>query len=81
VKRSLLWLAGEICLALAVVPGLCTGAFWNELFQIYFGGGVVTVMKPGSTWDWSRCRATTASPAVPFRPKPSRSIRTIAAPS
>jgi len=38
----------EICLDLAVVPSLCTSAFWNGLFEImhYFGGdGVVTVMR------------------------------------
>ena len=37
----------EICLDLAVVPGLCTGAFWNQLFEIMhcLGGSVVTVMR------------------------------------
>ena len=38
----------EICGDLAVVPGLCTPAFWNGLFELmhYFGGSVVvTVMK------------------------------------
>ena len=31
----------DICLDLAVVPGLCHSAFWNELFEImnWFGGG------------------------------------------
>ena len=31
----------DICLDLAVVPGLCQSAFWNELFDImnWFGGG------------------------------------------
>jgi hypothetical protein len=31
----------DICLDLAVVPGLCHSAFWNELFDImnWFGGG------------------------------------------
>jgi hypothetical protein len=24
----------EICIDLAVVPGLCTCAFWNHLFEI-----------------------------------------------
>ena len=30
----------DICLDLAVVPGFCHGAFWNELFDVmnYFGG-------------------------------------------
>ena len=37
----------EICSDLAVVPGLCTPAFWNGLFEVmhYFGGNVVTVMR------------------------------------
>jgi hypothetical protein len=37
----------EICRDLAVVPGLCTSAFWNGLFEImyYFGGDVATVMR------------------------------------
>jgi hypothetical protein len=30
----------DICLDLAVVPGFCHSAFWNELFDVmnYFGG-------------------------------------------
>src|ERR1700729_1018127 len=37
----------EICNDLAVVPGLCTPAFWNGLFEVmhYFGGSVVTGMR------------------------------------
>jgi hypothetical protein len=37
----------DICLDLAVVPGLCQSQFWNELFDImqYFGGSVVTLMQ------------------------------------
>jgi len=37
----------EICLDLAVMPGLCTSAFWNELFDIMhcFGGNVATLMQ------------------------------------
>ncbi len=36
----------DICLDLAVVPGLCQSKFWNELFDImqYFGGSVATLM-------------------------------------
>ncbi|HTI83502.1 MAG TPA: hypothetical protein VL614_23860, partial [Acetobacteraceae bacterium] len=32
----------KICLDLAVVPGFCHSAFWNELFELitYFGSGV-----------------------------------------
>ena len=40
----------DICLDLAVVPGFCHGAFWNELFDIMncFGGSVVTLMRQKS---------------------------------
>jgi hypothetical protein len=36
----------DICLDLAVVPGLCTGAFWNELFDLTrcHGGSIATLM-------------------------------------
>ena len=47
-RRTIGRTIAEICLDLAVVPGLCTSAFWNELFQIMYylgGGGVVTVMQ------------------------------------
>jgi hypothetical protein len=47
-RRSFGRTFAEICHDLAVVPGLCTPAFWNGLFEImhYFGGnGVVTVMR------------------------------------
>ena len=41
----------EICLDLAVVPGFCTGPFWNQLFELMqcHGGSVVTLMR-------ERCR-------------------------
>jgi hypothetical protein len=37
----------EICLDLAVVPGRCTGAFWNELFDLVrcYGGNLPTLMQ------------------------------------
>jgi hypothetical protein len=37
----------EICRDLAVVPGLCTSAFWNGIFEVmhYFGGSVETLMR------------------------------------
>jgi hypothetical protein len=37
----------EICRDLAVVPGFCTPAFWNDMFQVmhYFGGSVETLMR------------------------------------
>jgi hypothetical protein len=37
----------KICLDLAVVPGLCHSAFWNELFELitYFGSSVDKLMR------------------------------------
>ena len=37
----------DICGDLAVVPGFCTPAFWNALFELmhYFGGDVAKVMR------------------------------------
>jgi len=37
----------DICLDLAVVPGFCTGAFWNELFDLTrcYGGSVTTLVQ------------------------------------
>ena len=37
----------DICLDLAVVPGFCHSAFWNELFDImnWFGGSVDRLMR------------------------------------
>ena len=37
----------DICLDLAVVPGFCTSAFWNNLFEVMhcFGGSVATLMR------------------------------------
>ena len=37
----------DICRDLAVVPGFCTPAFWNRLFELmhYFGGDVAKVMR------------------------------------
>jgi hypothetical protein len=48
-RRSFGRTIGEICLDLAVMPSLCTSAFWNGIFELmhYFGGDsvVVTVMR------------------------------------
>ena len=46
-RRSIGRTIGEICGDLAVVPGLCTPAFWNGLFEVmhYFGGSVANVMR------------------------------------
>ena len=40
----------DICLDLAVVPGFCTGEFWNELFDSMhcFGGSITTLMQQKS---------------------------------
>jgi hypothetical protein len=40
----------DICLDLAVVPGFCHSAFWNELFDImtYFGGSIDKLMREKS---------------------------------
>src|SRR5579863_541741 len=40
----------DICLDLAVVPGLCHGAFWNELFELItsFGSNVGMLMQEKS---------------------------------
>jgi hypothetical protein len=37
----------DICLDLGVVPGFCTGAFWNHVFEImhYLGGNLATLMR------------------------------------
>jgi hypothetical protein len=37
----------DICIDLAVVPGLCHSAYWNELFELitYFGSNVGKVMQ------------------------------------
>jgi hypothetical protein len=36
----------DICLDLGVVPGLCTGAFWNELFDLTrcYGGSIAALV-------------------------------------
>jgi hypothetical protein len=37
----------DICLDLAAMPGLCTGEFWNELFDIirWFGGSISALVE------------------------------------
>jgi hypothetical protein len=41
----------DICLDLAVVPGYCHSAFWNELFDIMngFGGSIAALMREKSS--------------------------------
>ena len=48
----------EICLDLAVVPGFCTGSFWNELFEgiRYYGGNVGTLMQEKSRREVAFCK-------------------------
>jgi hypothetical protein len=46
-RRPLGRTVADICLDLAVVPGLCTGTFWNALFDIMqgYGGSVAHLMR------------------------------------
>jgi hypothetical protein len=46
-RRAIGRTIAEICNDLAVVPGFCTSAFWNHLFEVmhYFGGDIGTVMR------------------------------------
>ncbi len=46
-RRPLGRTIADICLDLAVVPGFCTGAFWNELFDAMqcYGGSVTNMMR------------------------------------
>ena len=50
-RRNLGQTIVEICLDLAVIPGLCTGPFWNEVFGLVYsyGGSLVVLMD-------TRCR-------------------------
>jgi hypothetical protein len=49
-RRSLGRTFVEICSDLAVVPGLCTPAFWSDMFQVihYFGGNIGNLMREKS---------------------------------
>ena len=46
-RRAIGRTIADICQDLAVVPGFCTPAFWNGIFEImyYFGGKVEAVMQ------------------------------------
>jgi hypothetical protein len=45
-RRSLGRTIADICLDLAVVPDICTSAFWNDLFKImHYHGGLVALME------------------------------------
>ena len=54
----------DICLDLAVVPGFCTGAFWNQLFEIMhcLGGSVATLMREKSRRGHAFARKPDSSP-------------------
>jgi len=48
----------DICLDLAVVPGFCTGPFWNVLFDCIRlrGGSVATLMRERTRREEAFCR-------------------------
>ncbi len=55
----------DICLDLAVVPGLCTGTFWNELFEAihWYGGSVASLMRERNRREQLFDREQDSSPA------------------
>ena len=54
----------EICLDMAVVPGFCTGAFWNELFDgiRLCGGSVATLMQEKVRREAAFCKEQDRKP-------------------
>jgi len=54
----------DICLDLAVVPGFCTGPFWNELFDSIrlHGGSVATLMQEKARRQQAFCREQDGKP-------------------
>jgi len=54
----------DICLDLAVVPGFCTGAFWNELFDSIRlqGGSVATLMLEKARRQKAFCKEQDSKP-------------------
>ena len=54
----------DICLDLAVVPGFCTGEFWNELFDVMhcFGGSVATLVRQKSRREQAFARQQDSNP-------------------
>ncbi len=54
----------DICLDLAVVPGFCTGPFWNELFDSIrlHGGSVATLMREKVRREKAFCREQDKKP-------------------
>ena len=66
-RRSFGRTFAEICLDLAVVPGLCTPPFWNGMFEImhYFGGNARTVMREKTRREQAFIRSRTTSWTAP----------------
>jgi hypothetical protein len=54
----------DICLDLAVVPGFCTGPFWNELFDgiRLFGGSIPILMQEKSRRQEAFCKEQDGKP-------------------
>jgi len=54
----------DICLDLAVVPGFCTGPFWNELFDSIRlrGGSIATLMREKTRREEAFCREQDGKP-------------------
>jgi hypothetical protein len=54
----------DICLDLAVVPGFCTGAFWNTLFDSIdlLGGSVATLMQEKARRQEAFCKEQDKKP-------------------
>jgi len=58
----------DICLDLAVVPGLCTGTFWNELFDAMncYGGSIASLMRERNRREQVFDQEQDRSPAPAF---------------
>jgi hypothetical protein len=54
----------EICLDLAVVPGFCTGAFWNEVFDSirWYGGSLDTLRQERTRREQAFCKEQDRKP-------------------
>jgi hypothetical protein len=54
----------DICLDLAVVPGFCTGPFWNTLFDSIRlrGGSIATLMREKTRREEAFCREQDGKP-------------------
>ena len=63
-RRSLGRTLVDICLDLAVVPGFCTGPFWNELFDSIrlHGGSVAALMQEKARRQKAFCQEQDRKP-------------------